>query len=179
MKKIIGFCGLFLSASLSAGVYIVPQSYDNISNAAKSSAYGVIKQATSQLSSNSYTIGGQSVKYRCLVVPKIKCTAATAEISANISESSLKEPGTESLVTTFQTDLRIEDDAINWYVCSAGYGGQVWDDSKLESTVVAGNTQLKYTYKPNSKAIEYFYFTNKSNSSADSFIAISYSQSCK
>lgn len=177
LKKIIS--ASVAVSSLFAGVYIVPQEYDNMVNASKSQGFGVITQSTSQLSGNSYTIGGQSVQFRCLVVPKISCTSATPQINANISESSLKRPSTEELVSTFQTDLRVESDTSNWYLCGAGYGGQTWDDSNLTSKTVAGQTQVTYSYTPNSKGEQYYYFTNLSNASTQSYLTVTYNQVCQ
>jgi len=171
-----------LSISLFAGVYVVPQEYDNMVASTRSKGFGVITQATSNLSGNSYTIGGQSnVRFRCLVVPKIDCRASVPEINANISEVSLKRPTTEELVMSFQVDLRVEDDAAtnNWWLCGGGYGGQVWDDSNLTSQDVAGVTEITYSYTPNANVEEYFYFTDISNSSTQSYMTITYSQVCK
>ena len=177
--KAFGISVVLVSSALVAGVYIVPQEYDNMVLSTKSKSYGVITQATADMSNNSYTIGDKSVKFRCLKVPKLSCTAATPQINANISEVSLKRPSSEDLMTTFQTDLRIEEDATNWYLCGGGYGGQVYDDSTLTSTNASGNTILNYKYVPNSKAEEYWYFTDQANASTKSYMSITYSQVCQ
>jgi len=176
-RKILSLAAM--SSVLFSGVYVVPQEYDNVVSSVKSKSFGVITQATATLSTNTYTIGGQNVKFRCLSVPKINCTAATPQVNANISESSLKRPSDESLLETFQLDIRVEEDANNWYLCGAGYGGQVWDDSTLTSTTVGSTTNVTYTYKPNSKKEEYYYFTDLANSSAQSYLTVTYSQMCQ
>jgi hypothetical protein len=177
IKKI--FILAVLVEFLFAGVYIVPQEYDNMIASSKSSSYGIITQATVDLSGNSYTIGGKSVRFKCLKIPKISCVAAAPNINANISETSLKRPTTEELLLTFQTDIRIEEDATNWYVCGAAYGGQIWDDSSLSSATTAAGTEITYTYVPNSKSEEYHYFTNQANASTQSYLTVSYDQICQ
>jgi len=166
-------------SNLSAGVYVVPQEYDNLTKSVKSSAFGVINQATSNMSNNKYTIGGSSQNYRCLKVEKIKCVSTTPSISANISEASLKRPSSGELLSTYQLDLRVEDDATYWYLCGAGYGGQMWDDSTLTSKKVGSSTEITYTYNPNAKGEDYLYFTDVAIDSDSSFLSISYHQTCK
>lgn len=177
MKKMLNSFVLFIAVVLQGAVYIVPQEYDNMLNATKSSGYGLITQ-TSVLSGNTYTIGGRDSNFRCLKVPKISCVASTPDISANISEASLRSPNTESLLDTFQLDLRIEEDANSFYLCGGGYGGQVYDTSTLTSTTVSGDKKLTYTYIPNSQSKEFYYFTDQANASTTSYISVSYHQMC-
>jgi hypothetical protein len=178
MKKAISVA-LVSGSVLFGSTYIVPQGYDNMVNTSKSQAYSMINQSTAKLSGNSYSLGGQSVQYRCVSVPKITCRSATPEITANVSEASLRNPNTENLMMTFQLDLRIEDDGDDWLVCGAGYGGQTWDESTLTSREVNGETELTYEYKPNANSEEYLYFTSVANNSNSSFMTVSYSQYCK
>jgi hypothetical protein len=173
---------LLAASILFGGVYVVPQGYDNMVSSANSKGFAILTQTVAQLSGNSYTIGGLAgVRYRCVPIPKIQCTAATPEINANISESVLKRPSTGELLLTFQTDMRIEDDVAGnrWLVCGAGYGGQVWDDSVMTSTTIAGNTTINYSYTPNANTEEYRYFTNIANASTTSYMTFTYEQVCR
>ncbi len=181
IKKIL-LSSILSSATLFAGVYLVPQEYDNMVNSTRSESFGVISQSTANMSGNSYVLGGTAVNFRCLRVSKINCTAATPQINANISETSLKRPSTEELLLTFQTDLRIEEDTATneWLLCGGAYGGQVWDDSSLSSTDDgSGNIELTYSYTPNSKSEEYWYFTNVANASNQSYLSVTYNQVCQ
>lgn len=179
LKKIL--LSSVAATSVFGGMYLVPQEYDNMVMSTKSESFGLITQAVATMSNNTYVIGGKNVQMRCLTVPKLNCTAAVPQINANISEISLKRPGTEELVQTFQVDLRIEEDANNWYLCGGAYGGMVWDDSQMTTSQdpVTGDTQLSYKYEPNTKLEEYYYFTNQANTSVQSYMAITYNQVCQ
>lgn len=174
-----------LSSAIFGGFYIVPQEYDNMRNASTSGGFAIINNTTPTLSNNSYTIGGKVVKFRCSQVTKIACKASNAEINAYLSEYSLKRPTTEDLLMAFQVDLRIEEDSTNWYLCGGAYGGQVWDDANLTSTENKDSsgkvisTTINFSYTPNVNTEEYWYFTDQSNTSTQSYMTISYHQQCR
>ncbi len=174
MKKVV--IGVVISSCLFSGVYLVPQEYDNLLIASRSHSYGVITNQTKEFSAIKYVIGGKEIYYRCLVVPKINCIASIADINANISESSLKDKS-ENLVNTFQIDLRLEDNANNWFICGAGYGGKSSHETEIETTDLNdGSFNLQTKYFPKKEGN--YYFTNIENTSKKSYMMVTYSQTC-
>ena len=163
-----------------AGVYITPKDYDNMYLSNQSESYGIINQATADLSGNSYTIGGIPRQYRCLVVPKIKCAAAVPEVIAAVSETSLRHPAVDEIVDVFTTDIRIEEAADDFFVCAAAYGGVVYDRSEISSHQDAsGNTVIDYSYEPLVQSEQFWYFTDVANASNTSYMTIEYRQVCR
>jgi hypothetical protein len=176
--------------SSEAASYAVPQGYDNIINAQNSLAYGVLTNASASVSGNFYVIGGESVRYKCLVVPKIVCRGSAVDplISAVVSEISLRDPVSDENLPVFNSDVRIEKDAVgtgNFYVCAAAYGGITFD----EFTMSSASGSLSYIYKGNINLRSFVYFSNKAAStvpanhsgsgSAGSYISIEHKQVCQ
>jgi hypothetical protein len=169
-----------LAMEILAGVYVVPQGYDNLQNSVNSKGSVVITNSTPTFSGNFYTLGGRSLRYRCAVIPKINCVAGTLSMEVGIDSHSLKRAPLEELLMTFQIDDRVEEDTANYYVCGGAYGGQVWDESLLTSTQEAdGSTNINYSYTPNKEMEELFFFTSEPNGSTNSFMIINHSQICR
>lgn len=196
MKRFLVLAFLVASFCLSAqaAVYAVPQTYDNIVNGQKSSTYSVINNNTSVLSSNSYTIGGVSVKYRCIVVPKITCRSSSVDpiIVATTSEVNAQDPVSNENLQIYNSDIRIEADnpgtgTGNFYVCGAVYAGISFDDFSIGTD--AATSSITYSYKGNALLRSFVYFsdlaastnpTNKSGTgSAGSYMTIEHHQYCK
>lgn len=171
---------LLIPAAVCAAEYMVPKDYDNVYLSNQSESYGVIRQSTGDLSGNNYTIGGSAVRYRCIKTPKIKCAAAVPEVIAAVSETSLRHPAANGIVDVFSVDIRIEEDATDFYVCGAAYGGVKYDKSEMSSHQDAsGNTVIDYTYDPISQSEQFWYFTNQANASNTSYMTVAYRQICR
>jgi hypothetical protein len=146
------------------------------------------------LSSNSYTIGGVSVKYRCIVVPKITCRSSSVDpiIVATTSEVNAQDPVSNENLQIYNSDIRIEADnpgtgTGNFYVCGAVYAGISFDDFSIGTD--AATSSITYSYKGNALLRSFVYFsdlaastnpTNKSGTgSAGSYMTIEHHQYCK
>lgn len=177
------FLAPFLLIALFGDSYVTPAEYDNLREGHRSAGYGVLTNTTGSLSANSYVIGGQTVKYRCLVVPKIDCRAAVPSIIPNVSEVSVREESTNEVVNVYTTDVRVEDTANDWYLCGAAYAGATADHFEMTSgkDPATGDPVIHYEYKPNEYLETWFAFTNYSGNKGNnsSYMAISYKQVCR
>lgn len=197
IKKIL-FLSLIAVEYINAASYIVPLEYDNIRLSVKSSGYGIITGATSTLSTNNYTIGGKSVKYRCITVPKIRCATGLATITPSLSEVSIRETTNSEVVTVWSADIRVEEDTSantgNWFICGAAYGGEMSDNSVVTVVPQAdGSRNLTYKYEPNINRYDIFAFVDTvptypatpgaivtSNAAdATSYMTVEYRQVCR
>lgn len=175
LTKAIAF-SLACALPVSAASYMVPQTYDNMHNASQSFQYGVIKQSTPTMSSVGYTIGGSAANYRCLVVPKITCRSSPGvNLSAAVSEVSLRDPDSNEQLHVFVADMRIEEDAGNFYLCGAAYGGVMFDDFTMSSS----GSNLSYDYKANVNLRAFQYFTSTANASTTSYMTVQFNQTCQ
>jgi len=186
MKKSIHFSliAIVLPILASADTYIVPAEFDNIREAQKSTGYDVIYNTTATFSANNYVLGGQSLKYRCLVIPKIVCRAASPALIPSIAETSLRLSAAKNVVPVYTANFRIEDDGgANWHLCAAAYGGITADKSELTSSIDGlGNTVINYVYEPNhpSQSILAYFCTDNANRGDDSsYIAMRWKQVCR
>lgn len=180
-KKLLGIIGSAIAASslIAGGVYLVPNSYDNLVLSNASEGYAVITNGTTTLSNNSYALGGVSVKYRCIKVPKIECAASTPELQVSVSEVSLRD-SSGYVVDTWAYDVRVEDDAQNWYICAGAYGGLTKDKVWLE-TDANGNVRANYQAHADF-LIENTYFcsgNSKCSNDNQSYLTVKYLQVCR
>jgi len=157
-----------------AADYIVPYEYDNMVQSVKSHGYGVITQS-SALSTTTWNIGGNAVRYRCLSIPKISCSSATAVPSANVSEKVLTKPNAvvanQKAVFPLIYDLRYEDAGANWNICGAAIGGVMYDN------IDYSGGQLTYT--PNQYSETYVYFTDIAITNSTAYMTFTYHQTCQ
>ncbi|MBD3822924.1 MAG: hypothetical protein IE916_00245 [Epsilonproteobacteria bacterium] len=179
MRNKLMVVGVLLSSILGASNYLTPAEYDNIVLSQRSAGYELISNATPTLSANSYQIGGETVNYRCIVVPKIDCRATTPDLIANISEVGVKVGG--KTVPVYAANLRVEVDADNWYICGGAFAGVTADESTLTSTTNAsGETEITHVYTPNKFIDAYYAFTSHvKTGDADSFMFIKHKQVCR
>jgi len=179
MKKIIIASLGILGFGYAGSTYVVPAEYDNLRESVKSTGYFVVTNTSGHYSSRTFKIGGKNLRYRCMSVPKITCRARTPQIYATISEVSGKAGGNKS-VPIYSYDYRIIDRGTNWDVCTAAYGGVLWDESKINSTSSGGKTTITHTYVPN-KFGDFFWFLTNDASHGDnaSYISIKHKQVCR
>jgi len=167
------------SSLFAGGVYLVPNSYDNLVLSNASEGYAVINNSTSTFSNNSYVLGGKAVKYRCLKVPKIECAASTPELQVSTSEVSLRTTG-GYVIDTWAYDTRIEEDSQNWYICAGAYGGLTKDKVWLEDD---GNGHVRVNYQAHADFLEeHLYFCNGDSlcsNDSNSYLAVKYVQVCR
>jgi len=183
---------LIVSTFSVGGTYIIPPKWDNTVNAVESKADVLITNLLTLESTNSYTISGKSLKYKCVKVPKIQCgNGFTPQLKATINGTpTLREPNTDGLISGFQTDVQVEDDGDKFKVCGGAVGGIVWDESTLEDDEKAGT--ITYTYIPTKYNFTYYFFTNATGTldedgrnggdikgSSNSFMKVSTSQMCR
>lgn len=183
MKKNIIAFALLLSVAFGSN-YITPAEWDNILASQRSAAYSKIDNTTAGAiySGNSYVLGGQTVFYKCIKVPKITCRASSPEIVASISETLIKSGGFSVMV--WASNLRIEEDATNWYVCGGAYGGVTADKSVMTSdTSNPAVLKLDYTYEANYYVDAFYGFTKPKGSlkrgDTDSAMFIKHQQICR
>lgn len=181
---LLGSMGLLVFMQLQAATYIVPNTYDNMVNSVASQQYGVIKQANATLTTNVYTIGGVSAKYRCLSpVQKITCRAGARSINVVMSEAVLKDPTSNEILNNYATDVRVEEDVNSYYICGAAYAGMTYDDFSMSSDATTG--AITYEYKGNVKVRGFVYFTDVGNAftpastSVGSYMTVQYQQICR
>jgi hypothetical protein len=176
----VGVVAIGLSLALSAGVYIVPKEYDNTYNSIKSKAVGLIYNGLSTLSSTTKNFAGKNVRYRCMVIDKIQCRAATPTVSASVSDVSLIEPEHDQLLPVYGYEVFVEDGGNKWRICGAAAGGFTWDTSEMTSqTNSDGSKTVNYKYVPNTHNKNYLFFTDQSNKGSDkSFMTIDIQQKC-
>jgi len=178
------FFTLFTGASsLLADYAIIPAEYDNIRETQQSTNQGEITNTSPTFSANTYKIGGQSLNFRCIVIPKIQCRASTPELIPSIVEKELRVGVNKNVVPVYSANYRIENGATDWYLCGAMYGGMTADISELNTTVDAtGRTQIAYTYVPNdpSKNSMFWGLTNSSQKGEDSsYMSFRWKQVCR
>ena len=183
MKKIISIFILLVTAVLGSN-YITPAEWDNILASQRSATYSKIDNTTAGAiySGNSYTLGGKSVRYKCIKVPKITCRASSPDIVAGISETMIKSGGFSVMV--WAANLRIEEDATNWYICGGAYGGVTADKSVMSSDTSDPTVlKLDYTYEANFYVDAFYGFTKPSGSlqrgDSDSAMFIKHQQICR
>jgi len=171
----------FLASSFLLGAeYIIPPEYDNLINSAESSQKVLISNGSS-IGGQTRSIGGRSVRYKCVTLPKILCRGSSATMSISISEVSLRDT-TNKLVTTFATDAYVENGTggNSWNVCGGAVGGMLWDDSTLVATKIGNDTRLTYSYTPNANQLIYHFFTNLGSSGGNgSYMTIYTKQFCQ
>ena len=173
LKKFL-LSALSISTIAYAAEYLVPYGYDNMLNSSKSQGYGVIQQS-STLSTTLWNIGGTNRNYRCLVIPKISCRAASPVLYANVSELVLTKPdGTTSnqkAMFPFIYDIRYETSGTNWNLCGAAIGGEMYDN------VAYSGGQITYT--PNQYSNTYSYFTDVAITNTTAYMTLTYNQVCE
>lgn len=187
MKKIVLSLAI-ASAFGFAGSYVTPAEYDNMRLSQQSTGYEIIHNSSSLLSTNSFKIGGRTLKYKCIPVTKIDCRAGTPEIVPAVSEVGLKVGPNDNVVPIYAYDMRVEDDTANnrFKICAAAYGGVTADKSELTSSTdpVTGDVTLDYTYVPNDPSKSYFWWflTNAAATevgNATSYISVRWKQVCR
>lgn len=191
LSKLIGI-GLLLTP-LFSGVYVVPAEFDNFRLGHLSSSYGILNSTSPGVSTNSYTLGGQTVRYRCLIVPKVDCVASTASIVPALSEVSVRHAGTGEVLSLWTADIRIEEDltttvaapAGSWYICGGAYAGERSDDSTMSLVNNAdGSQSINYIYEPNINHYDAIAFSTTTPAGfnaphVSSYMTIRYKQICR
>ena len=183
LKKIALLSALI--TPLLPGVYAVPAEFDNFRLGHLSTTYGIITGTTPGTSANLYTLGGQTVRYRCLVVPKIQCVASTATIVPTLSEVSVRHNTTGEVLSLWSADIRIEDGGTQWFVCGAAYAGERSDDSTLTKVDNAdGSVSLQYTYEPNINHYDVIAFATTipggfNSAATSSYMTVQHRQICR
>jgi len=177
---------LLFSSPLVGGTYIIPPEWDNVKNGVESTQDVLITNITGFYSDNSYTLGKNTLKLKCMSVQKIRCgNGYSPKISIVSSSISLRDSVQQELVSNYGTVIKTEDKGNTWSVCGGALGAVVWDKSEI----VDGN----YTYTPDSEQLAYYMFTDISGDAitaeginggsakgADSsFLAIKTSQVCR
>ena len=171
------------SVALNAASYTAPVDYDDYRASVLSSGYGVITSTSPFTSANTYQIGGRNAKYACIQVPKIPCHTGAPSIVPNMSEASIRDAATNLVLNLWTADLRVEEDASNWYICGGLYGGEKSDYSEFNTIPKSdGSIGINYRYVPNVNLLEEFALIKSGGgtpASSTSFMTIQYQQICR
>ncbi len=178
------FLGIIFSVISWGAEYIVPPEFDNTVLATESSQRILISNTTSPLlwSNGLRTIGGKTVRYRCVTIPKIQCRGKSARIVVNTSEISLRDKSVNKLVNIYTYDVIAESSGkTSWKVCGGAVGGTTWDNTSLTSYKSGADTILRFTYDENAVQDIAYFFTNRPTQEiggANSFMVIETKQVC-
>ncbi len=180
MKKSLLY--LVYAQALFSANYLTPPEWDNVVISQKSDSYALIDNTSSGIwSGNRYMIGGKYLNYKCVRVPKIQCVGSSPKLVATVSEVGLKNSG--YTVPVWVSNIRVEEDATNWYVCGAAYGGVTADRSVMSSTTSGGNQKINYNYQANYYVDAFYGFTKPSAGTSrgdtSSFMFIKHKQVCR
>lgn len=163
MKKIrILLPTLLLSNSLIySAEYVIPPEYDNIANSVQKSHHQVlISNLATLTSSSTYKLGSQTLKFKCVNVPKINCRGGkSAKMKIKLKEVPvLKEPKFHKSIPIYEVSTKTEDGGANFRVCGGAMGVISWDDSIL--TQDATTKKITHAYTPLKYHLDYYVFTN-------------------
>ncbi|CAA6806574.1 MAG: Unknown protein [uncultured Sulfurovum sp.] len=185
MKKILLLISIFTYINIYAAEYVIPTSFDNLLQEVKSSNTVMITNASSlSASSRTITIGNQTLKGRCAIVPKISCKSPLSSfINVAMSSISLREDVHNELVIPYDTSVYTQEFVTTWEVCAVALGGVTWDKSELVSSVGNdGVTTITHDFKANLYRKLFYFFSNASASLRghnNSYMLINTHQVCR